>query len=91
MIYFEDLNVLEEVQNAAASSNWSFKIIAQRCIDYDGVYWRGKITLAKPNDNCICSSYTIVTADSLEELQIWCDLHMLNIDDVRKMNLDSIC
>lgn len=82
MIYFEDINLLEQAQN---STNFYITTRVMKCKDEEGIYWRGQIIpklKGKDQDEKIWNCYTIVTADSLEEMQVWFDLHCLNIDSV---------
>ena len=82
MIYYEDIDLLEQAQNNA---DFYITTRAIKCKDEEGIYWRGQIIPKLKGKNPtekISNCYTIVTADSLEEMQVWFDLHCLNIDNV---------
>ena len=73
MIYLENIKALKQYQEKYAT----FDVVALKCIDnLDEVYWRA---VASKDYIDSLEFHDFVSVDTLDELNIWCDLHNLHI------------
>ena len=82
MIYLENIKDLKQYQEKYATSD----VVALKCTDnLNEVYWRAVVLKDYTTDSL--KFHDFVSVDTLDELNVWCDLHNLHI--VKTMTEDE--